>query len=185
MSYKPKHCCECGDKIERANWGWSASRRFCELCGTNFKHLDWTPRIAVAASLFLTAVSIGLYFRRPEKNILVSANQPQNISANANRNAVSPSDAPKQFAASTIAQQANANLTMTAKPATDAAAAKPLDKTKSTEIQQRAAPETVYFCGAQTKKGTPCSRHVKQRGARCWQHTGQTAMLPPDKLVAN
>ena len=42
--------------------------------------------------------------------------------------------------------------------------------------------ETVYVCGARTKKGTPCSRRVHQPG-RCWQHKGMTAMLPAEKLV--
>jgi len=44
--------------------------------------------------------------------------------------------------------------------------------------------ETVYFCGAPTKKGTPCSRRVRG-GGRCWQHQGQNAMLPPEKLTAS
>jgi hypothetical protein len=44
------------------------------------------------------------------------------------------------------------------------------------------AKEPVYWCGAQTKKGTPCSRKVKG-GGRCWQHEGQAAMLPPEKLL--
>ncbi|MFL6469071.1 MAG: DUF5763 domain-containing protein [Pyrinomonadaceae bacterium] len=36
--------------------------------------------------------------------------------------------------------------------------------------------ETVYFCGAITKKGTPCTRRVKTKGF-CWQHakSGQVA----------
>jgi hypothetical protein len=42
--------------------------------------------------------------------------------------------------------------------------------------------ETVYVCGARTKKGTPCSRRVHQPG-RCWQHKGMPAMLPAEKLV--
>jgi hypothetical protein len=41
--------------------------------------------------------------------------------------------------------------------------------------------EEVYFCGAETKKGTPCSRRVKGN-TRCYQHKGMPAMLPPDKL---
>lgn len=44
------------------------------------------------------------------------------------------------------------------------------------------AEEVVYICGARTKKGTPCSRRVHQP-ARCWQHKGAKAMLPPEKLV--
>lgn len=41
--------------------------------------------------------------------------------------------------------------------------------------------ETVYICGARTKKGTPCSRRVQQPG-RCWQHKGMKAILPEEKL---
>jgi hypothetical protein len=39
----------------------------------------------------------------------------------------------------------------------------------------------LSYCGARTKKGTPCTRKVKQ-GMRCWQHTGQSAMLSDAEL---
>jgi hypothetical protein len=42
--------------------------------------------------------------------------------------------------------------------------------------------ETIYICGARTKKGTPCSRRVREIG-RCWQHKGKRAMLPDEKLI--
>lgn len=50
--------------------------------------------------------------------------------------------------------------------------------------RETAAVETdkVYYCGATTKKGTPCSRKVKG-GGRCWQHKGQEAMLAQEKLL--
>ena len=41
--------------------------------------------------------------------------------------------------------------------------------------------EPVYICGARTKKGKPCSRRV-HGPVRCWQHKGDPAMLPSDKL---
>ena len=41
--------------------------------------------------------------------------------------------------------------------------------------------EEVYLCGAQTKKGTPCSRRV-HGPVRCWQHKGARAMTSPEKL---
>ena len=41
--------------------------------------------------------------------------------------------------------------------------------------------ESVYTCGARTKKGTPCSRRV-HGPVRCWQHKGMPAMLPQEKL---
>ena len=42
--------------------------------------------------------------------------------------------------------------------------------------------EDVYLCGARTKKGTPCSRRV-HGPVRCWQHKGERAMLPQEKLL--
>lgn len=185
MSYEPKYCCQCGDKIERANWGFLTSRRFCQLCETDFGHLDWMPRAAVIASLFLTAVSLGFFFLKPEKNIVVSSNQPPKNLSSVNQNSASTTEAPKQFTDSTISQTANGNISITPKPATGTV--KPLEKTKSTENPPPAAvasSETIYYCGAQTKKGTPCTRRVKG-GGRCWQHTGQPAMLPQEKLIAN
>jgi hypothetical protein len=44
------------------------------------------------------------------------------------------------------------------------------------------AREVISMCGAQTKKGTPCSRRVHGTG-RCFQHTGLAAMLPPERLI--
>ena len=42
--------------------------------------------------------------------------------------------------------------------------------------------EEVYLCGARTKKGKPCSRRV-HGPVRCWQHKGEKAMLPQEKLL--
>ncbi|HKO44112.1 MAG TPA: hypothetical protein VJU84_12620 [Pyrinomonadaceae bacterium] len=41
--------------------------------------------------------------------------------------------------------------------------------------------EEIYLCGAQTKKGTACSRRV-HGPVRCWQHKGARAMMPLEKL---
>jgi len=43
------------------------------------------------------------------------------------------------------------------------------------------AAEQPYYCGARTKKGTPCSRKVKGN-VRCFQHIGMPAMLPTEQL---
>lgn len=42
--------------------------------------------------------------------------------------------------------------------------------------------EETYICGARTKKGRPCSRRV-HGAVRCWQHKGEKAMLPQEKLL--
>ena len=41
--------------------------------------------------------------------------------------------------------------------------------------------EEIYICGARTKKGKPCSRRV-HGPVRCWQHKGEKAILPQEKL---
>jgi hypothetical protein len=43
--------------------------------------------------------------------------------------------------------------------------------------------DTVYICGARTRKGTPCRRRVHAAGERCYQHKGMPAMVPIEKLI--
>ncbi|HJX90606.1 MAG TPA: hypothetical protein VJ372_08920 [Pyrinomonadaceae bacterium] len=58
----------------------------------------------------------------------------------------------------------------------------PVANTVNTAAAQPAMIEDdVYICGARTKKGTPCSRRV-HGPVRCWQHKGNPAMLPIEKL---
>ena len=58
----------------------------------------------------------------------------------------------------------------------------PMTATAGNKVSPSASSEEeVYLCGAQTKKGTPCSRRV-HGPVRCWQHKGSRAMMPPDKL---
>ena len=52
------------------------------------------------------------------------------------------------------------------------------DKTSTTVSSE----EEVYLCGAETKKGTPCSRRV-HGPVRCWQHKGERSMVSQDKLL--
>lgn len=57
-------------------------------------------------------------------------------------------------------------------------------KSPSARTHVVAAPsveEEIYICGAETLKGTPCSRRV-HGPVRCWQHKGKRAMLPQEKL---
>ena len=54
---------------------------------------------------------------------------------------------------------------------------------KPPAVAKPVGPEPVYFCGAQTKKGTACSRRVKGN-ARCFQHAGMPAMLTSNGLKA-
>lgn len=165
MPYKPNFCCQCGEKIERISWSFLTSRRFCELCETELGVYDKIPLIVVGAGVLFGIFGIGMYFRAPEKTLDLSPNQLVSSQSNANKNET------KSNISSAAVQPENSALTKTdAFPAT-----------QNATVKKEPAAEAVYFCGAPTKKGTPCSRRVKG-GGRCWQHAGQTAMVAQEKL---
>ena len=181
MFYKPKYCCHCSEKIERENWNWRASRRFCQLCETEFFSQEWSPRIIVAFGLIIGIVGIGGYFQKSEKPLKITAGNLSKVSpplkkesSNQSVEANSTVQPLAQSSANSIEQPRKQTLvsSVTAKTAQPDAA----------ENQLNLA-ETVYFCGAATKKSTACSRRVKG-GGRCWQHVGQPPILPPEKLIA-
>ena len=161
MLYRPKFCCECGEKVERLTWKFWTNRRFCEVCEAELKLNDILPKLGIAACLVLGIFGIGSYLRNGE--------QPPKIIKHsfASERGV-PSAAKKAETATTSGSNAAtpANVTMRA-----ADGNKP-----SGPMQSRAeAPGQVYYCGAATKKGRPCSRRVKGN-IRCWQHTGMPPM---------
>lgn len=181
MLYKPDYCCNCGNKIERTKWKLWTSRRFCEDCAKDFQKEEWLPRIVFGLAIIAGIFGFGTYLKSPEKPLNVSTNQaafavaakvpkPAQVSANAN---VQPLT---QNQTGSLANGQNA-----VKPAN---LLSPPVKTSAPNNPQNNVTETVYFCGAQTKKGTACTRRVRG-GGRCWQHTGQPAMLAKEKLVAN
>ena len=173
MGYTPNFCCQCGDKIERVNWNLK-SRRFCELCETDFGIYDWLPRLALVFGCFLAIFGFGSYWMRPAKNLNTVQNQYLSSSLNINKETIKPIN--------------TSNKTLPPEPENSqkpsAPRQIPTTKEKTTLSLPNQPVETVYFCGAQTKKGTPCSRRVRG-GGRCFQHIGQPAMLPAEKLVAN
>ncbi|HEY6044974.1 MAG TPA: hypothetical protein VIU65_00140 [Pyrinomonadaceae bacterium] len=57
--------------------------------------------------------------------------------------------------------------------------------TNLSKAQDSGIDDTVYICGARTRKGTPCKRRVHVAGDRCYQHKGKPAMVPLEKLVIN
>lgn len=173
MTYKPNYCCQCGEKIERIDWNLK-SRRFCELCETDLGIYDWLPRIAFVGGIVLAIFGFGSYWMRPAKSLNTSSNQFISSLPNVNKDAVKPSNINNQI--QTPKSESNRQPSKPQQNSTPKA---------NTVLSSPSQPqEIVYFCGAQTKKGTPCSRRVRS-GGRCWQHIGQAAMLPSDKLVAN
>lgn len=185
MPYKPKYCCQCGEKVERDDWKFWTSRRFCQLCATEFGIHDWIPRIAFGIVALFALYGIRSYFQKPEKppNLVSSqfaAAKPDGETNKTKTVAQVPSDAGVQN------QSPPNNLNQPSKSPTTSATTANLKINRSearsieTAEQQQ---QRVYFCGAPTKKGTMCSRRVRN-GGRCWQHEGQAALMPQEKLLA-
>jgi hypothetical protein len=182
LFYKPSYCCNCGEKIERPNPSFTDSGRFCDVCQTDFVVKERLPQIFVVLMAIVGIFGLGSYWRGGEKPLNVSTKQVLTNSAVANKTSVNQT------------AQANSNSTVPQLTQTNNVQANKLVALQSKNLtskpsgKQESAPlsteEMTYFCGAPTKKGTPCSRRVKG-GGRCWQHKGQNAMLPPEKLVAS
>jgi len=180
MPYKPKFCCECGEPIERTNWNLLTSRRFCELCETDFKLDDFIPKAAFGIAILFGIFGLGTFLQKPEKSLnLVSGISTNNNKSNVNTQ-VSTGANTQSF---TKLQEANSAVEQSLSKPSNVSPKSDL-KIQKVENHQIAAQEAVYFCGAETKKGTPCTRRVKG-GGRCWQHVGRPAILPSQKLVAS
>ena len=176
MSYKPKFCCQCGEKIERVGWNPLTSRRFCELCETEFGIYDKAPLIAAVGILLFGLVGWGNYLRTPVKSPEIASGQSIYSSQISNKTEATRVN-PANSAARTQKDIAAGNTANESVPTKNLTTRKP-------EIVSNSPSEISYFCGASTKKGTPCSRRVKG-GGRCWQHQGQAAILPTEKLIVS
>ncbi len=184
MTYHPKFCCQCAEPIERANWNFLTSKRFCRLCETDYWHVDWIPRIIVTAGILFGVFGLGTFLRKPDKPLNLASSNPAVGAANINKNIVSSpisTNANNQSLAKTENTNIAAGQTM-AKSLTPEL--KQFSKTEKAVLQPKPPSDVTYFCGAETKKGTPCTRRVKG-GGRCFQHKGLPAMLPPEKLIAS
>lgn len=116
-----------------------ASRRFCAACARRFR------RGRVFAPLLLSAALVVFGF------LLGRAGRP------------SPPPLTVERGALTLAPPPAATPATAAKPG-------PRYGPDGTAAERPTEPdEAVSFCGARTKKGTPCRRRVRGAG-RCWQH---------------
>jgi hypothetical protein len=168
MLYRPKYCCNCSEKIERVDWNLLTSRRFCDVCAIENKRYDHLPRIAVGVGVLSLMFGLGTLFGG-------SANSGQPVeSLNA-----SPVHLKTERSAERQAGQARAENPPVAAPATNSGSRSP-DPSQAVH-SNRSPQETVNYCGALTKKGTPCSRKVKAAGLRCFQHEGKPSAPHPDE----
>ena len=184
MSYKPKFCCQCGDPIKRVGWTLLTSRRFCELCETDYQLDEWIPRIGIAAAVLFGIFGLGTFLQKAEKPLNLASGNSIGNSTNVNKSAVN-NQVPSNANIQTFAKSQETNSAAAQSPAKPPNAPSKQDlKTQRVVNQPNAEQEVTYFCGAETKKGKPCTRRVKG-GGRCWQHAGKPALLSPEKLVAS
>lgn len=181
MLYQPNFCNNCGEAVERLDRKLWNSTRFCENCESEFRFIDWFPRIGVVISLLLALLGFGSYLKTPDKPLNVTNNQFTVAASNKNQTEKN-SNISKVQSQTNVTNVTLPNTSNIQNPLRDntTLAAKPSSNLTTQNIPE----EPVYFCGAQTKKGSPCTRKVKG-GGRCWQHTGQPAMLPKEKLVVS
>ena len=162
MFYRPHFCCHCGEKIVRAKWTPLSSRRFCEFCEIEQKQHDLLPRAAMVVAILFGAAGLTSYFRGSDGSS-ATVRSPQGVGPQTRESGTAhsiktgsapPTNSSNQAAvANTIAVNTNAE---------------PANKVQL-EPRQNSSTQPVYYCGAMTKKGTPCTRRVKIKG-RCWQH---------------
>ena len=174
MLFRPNFCANCGEKIERPEWRLWTSRRFCELCATEFQLQEYTPRAIVGVAVLAIVSSIGGFFGAgTSRGELLTAKQ-------------QISERSRSQSVDTVATRANSVVTPVStnqalSPSSQSTkGASEVPQARATQIEKTVSADP-FFCGAMTKKGTACSRRVKGN-ARCFQHTGKPAMLTPREL---
>ena len=174
MFYKPKFCCHCGEKIERADWRLWTSRRFCEFCETEFKGEQLFKSAAAAACVLIGALGMaGLFRQQPVAQTEASSALPT-YSKPAAFTPTGPISAETRNSNGRSAPAASDE----SMAESSAAESYPIPGGSKTSEQptraKKSSDKPAYFCGATTKKGTPCSRRVRTKGIRCWQHDDES-----------
>lgn len=160
MLYRPKFCSECGERIKRAEWRLTTSRQYCDLCATEYPIMNRIPLLSVAICglLLIVGAKTALFPGTVDKpQPLVSKpvlSDSKGMALKSKTSEIKPSESSRSATLneSDIDNQGNAS-----NPGVERI------NNKDKNVEQ------VYYCGAPTKKGTPCSRRVKTKGY-CWQH---------------
>jgi len=172
MFYKPKFCCHCGEKIERADWRLWTSRRFCEFCETEFKGEQLFKSAFAAACLLIGALGMAGLFRQQQLPQTEASAAPKTYSKPATFAPTVPASAEARN------EKPSAPVTSNEEAIADSSGVEsypvPAEAKTSEQLTRakKSSDKPAYYCGALTKKGTPCSRRVRSKGIRCWQHDG-------------
>ncbi len=170
MLYRPKFCCDCGEKIERAEWRIWTSRRFCDFCETEYKGHDLAIRAIVAFGTILGIFGLSSFLGLGRQDP-AGAMATRPLTPAARTVPVAKKEVP--VGPLTRTERPAANVILSESEASAESPQQDVRKVSEQPAASRVSSEKVsYFCGATTRKGTPCSRRVKTKGVRCWQHEG-------------
>lgn len=164
--YTPKYCSECGDKINEMPRGILSDPRFCSICAADKEFITWAPKIA---GFILFVAAAGFCGWLANANGMIG--KPAKIAAvTVLKNGSDPKFEPKS---EEIPAKALYSADAQGKQDVRAVVEPKIEKQAPLEHKQA---EKVFYCGAMTKKGTPCSRRVKTN-TRCYQHAGKPSIL--------
>ena len=175
MLFRPSFCANCGEKIERVEWGILTSRRFCQVCEVEFKGHDLIPRFVVGVGILAAIFGFGSYLQSGSSFSDASGSRRPIKLVEQKASGVQPLTKSQELASSENVNQSDPQKTVSAADVQIGAQAKPQVKPKTM------LDEATYYCGAETKKGTPCSRSVKGN-TRCFQHMGMPAMASAPRV---
>ena len=182
MFYKPKFCCNCGEKVERVDWRLWSSRRFCDVCEIEYKGHEMLPRAIIGLACVFGIFGVGSFFQGHTLEVDKSGQNSIAVSDSRRHLAVEPRpQGPPQQPGSYGVEMGRNELSMPL-PLVPQSPPGGLSK-EQPRPRNYASDEPVYSCGAMTKKGKPCSRRVKSVNERCWQHAGQPSALPARKAT--
>lgn len=177
MFNKPSYCCHCGQKIEKPNFiPIKDSGKYCDVCKNDFPFQEYFSKVLVLFCILFGIGGLGSYLFKGESEKPVALKESK---------AAAPQSVSKVDTAVNLPQNSNRQNTTQIPPKNESQASPNANQNASenrkTEVV-KVVEEKTYYCGAATKKGTPCSRKVKG-GGRCWQHKGQEALFPAEKLT--
>lgn len=184
MFYQGKYCCECGTRIERVEQNIFTSRKFCELCETDYKFEKLLKVAAIGILFVFGIVGISNVMFRPDENLVVTDNSKvetitENTGHSLKGHKLADKDADREKGLDSGQNEVSADKSAARQ---NLVPERNSTINKSVKVVQKSSAGAVYYCGAETKKGTPCSRKMKG-GGRCWQHEGREAMLPEKDLL--
>ena len=172
MLFRPTFCAHCGERIERTEWRLWTSRRFCVVCESEYKGQDLIPRAVVGLGILIGIFGVGSYIKSGPPSDHRIARDPQRFVSKPEPppigTVIRQEAPPAPIVANTLPAQGQVIPSPTVPPV-------PVYAPPPQYVPRVEQPEPAHYCGAETKKGTPCARRVKG-GGRCWQHVGMPAM---------